>query len=364
MASSETYASSPSTPHYQIVSFGDSLSDVGTYAPAAASFGGGRFTTNPGEVWTQVLARSYGDCLTAAYTGGFGTPLIANPGGFGYGQGGARVERPIPFSGNTTLYAFSSDPNSLISPLQALRNTQANIASAEPGSGVGMGLSGTSITSQIRCYLDHHHQFNASQLVLMNGGGNDILANASAAAIGDIPFPEAIKAIQTAAIQYAGLIQTVYENGAQNLITTNIPDLGHTPIGATDLETSTVLTELSILFNTTFMQSLEASLPAEHTVITIDAFAFINQMLQTYQEHGFSVSNTSIACKLGLLPECYQSALFCSPALYVEPNADQTYMFADSVHPSSHLHALFAEHVKEQFEASLAHRSNLSIAAA
>ena len=38
----------------QVVSFGDSLSDVGTYSPViTSSFGGGRFTTNPGEVWTQ-----------------------------------------------------------------------------------------------------------------------------------------------------------------------------------------------------------------------------------------------------------------------------------------------------------------------
>ena len=51
----------------QVVSFGDSLSDVGTYSPvAAANFGGGRFTTNPGEVWVQNVAKYYGDTLTPA----------------------------------------------------------------------------------------------------------------------------------------------------------------------------------------------------------------------------------------------------------------------------------------------------------
>lgn len=58
----------------QIVSFGDSLSDVGTYAPvAAANFGGGRFTTNPGQVWVQNVAQYYGDTLTPAMTGGLGS---------------------------------------------------------------------------------------------------------------------------------------------------------------------------------------------------------------------------------------------------------------------------------------------------
>ena len=62
----------------QVVSFGDSLSDVGTYAPVIqSSFGGGRFTTNPGEVWTQKVAEYYGDTLKPAYLGGFGQPLVA-----------------------------------------------------------------------------------------------------------------------------------------------------------------------------------------------------------------------------------------------------------------------------------------------
>lgn len=63
--SSNTSSANTSTPtggvNLQVVSFGDSLSDVGTYAPViTASFGGGRFTTNPGEVWTQKVAEYYG----------------------------------------------------------------------------------------------------------------------------------------------------------------------------------------------------------------------------------------------------------------------------------------------------------------
>ncbi len=81
MASFETHEDSFHAPRYQIVSFGDSQSDVGTYALVTTDFGGGRFTTNPGKVWPQVIARSYGNTLSAAYTGGFGTTLVANPTG-------------------------------------------------------------------------------------------------------------------------------------------------------------------------------------------------------------------------------------------------------------------------------------------
>src|SRR5690348_1616911 len=123
MASSfKTQENSSTTPRYQVVSFGDSQSDVGTYALAAADFGGGRFTTNPGEVWPQVVARLYGDTLTPAYSGGFGTPLVANPSGFGYAQGGARIS----LSATTTLYSANYDPDSNISLLEMLKSSNAN----------------------------------------------------------------------------------------------------------------------------------------------------------------------------------------------------------------------------------------------
>src|SRR5471032_1239298 len=55
----------------QVVSFGDSLSDVGTYA-YARKFGGGTYTTNPGAISVAVIAEHYGSGLTPALTGGFG----------------------------------------------------------------------------------------------------------------------------------------------------------------------------------------------------------------------------------------------------------------------------------------------------
>ncbi len=357
MTAFDTPAHSSSALRYQVISFGDSLSDVGTYAPAAARFGGGRFTTNPGEVWTQILAQAYGDTLIAAYTGKFKTPLTRNPLGFGYAQGGSRIEHPVPFSGNTALYSNAHENHQTdATPQQALRNAHKNIRQRKSGKENTLGLMNMSIAAQIESHLENNLRFTPSQLVLINGGSNDIMANAVAAAIGEIGFAEAIRSVQTAASQYAGLIQKLYAHGAENLIMTNMPDLGHTPIGMTDIETSTVLTQLSLLFNTTTLKCLETQLPAEHSVVFIDTFSYLNQVLDAYKEYGFSVSNTGIACKMEALPAYYQSTLFASPKIYVEPNADQTYMFADGAHPSTRMHALFAQHIQTQFEASLAKR--------
>ena len=51
----------------QVVAFGDSLLDAGTYSKfAEKTLGGGRFTTNPGLNFTQDVAQHYGDRLWPA----------------------------------------------------------------------------------------------------------------------------------------------------------------------------------------------------------------------------------------------------------------------------------------------------------
>jgi outer membrane lipase/esterase len=96
------------------VTFGDSLSDVGTYAvgPVAAA-GGGKFTINgdstaanpvmTGKNWTELMAAQFGlPAPCAAQTGldgdptkGFSVPVVNHAGCFGYAQGGARVSNPV-----------------------------------------------------------------------------------------------------------------------------------------------------------------------------------------------------------------------------------------------------------------------------
>src|SRR6185295_16373571 len=73
-------ASGPAAAQFnQFYFFGDSLSDAGSFKPVLPP-GTGLFTTNPGPIWTQVLAERYG--LTS-------TP--AKQGGNNYAEGGARV---------------------------------------------------------------------------------------------------------------------------------------------------------------------------------------------------------------------------------------------------------------------------------
>jgi phospholipase/lecithinase/hemolysin len=362
----------------QVVSFGDSLSDVGTYAPVIqASFGGGRFTTNPGEVWTQKVAEYYGDTLKPAYLGGFGRPLAA-AGGFGYAQGGSDV---------ANAQGKGWAPNN-------------------------MAATTVPIVGQVQNYLSAHTSFNANQLVLVNGGANDIFQfaenTANLTALGaalQTQFPLLVQAgklpntqagqvafivgylqqlsnpqVAQAASQLAAQVKTIVNAGATHVVVSTVPDIGNTPLGvaanASTPGSAALLSGISAAYNYLFVQNLTAlGLLGTGKVIVVDAFTWQDQQLPNYKALGFTVSNTGTACNLtamqtnatayaranpsatnGLTPEQYGaqfgSSLFCSPQTYTVAGADQTYMFADTVHPSSHMHALFAQYVQQQIAAA------------
>ncbi|WP_277186070.1 SGNH/GDSL hydrolase family protein [Caballeronia sp. BR00000012568055] len=308
----------------QIVSFGDSLSDVGTYAPvAAANFGGGRFTTNPGQVWVQNVAQYYGDTLTPAMTGGFGVAPVTQS-GMGYAQGGSRVTNPIGIGHNTTNAADYS------------------------------GALTVPVVQQVTNYLAAHGSFNSNQLVIINGGANDILYNLQAAQAGAITPTAASAAIQQAAIDLAGVVGKVLQSGATHVLVSDVPDIGTTPQGMMSSATGKAqLSQASLGFNQVLAGALtQAGLMSK--VIYLDIVAPLANITANFGQYGFTVSNTGTACNLQAMaaaaakfgepnPQAFATSLFCSPETLTVAGADQTYMYADTVHPTTHLHALYAQ---------------------
>ncbi|MDR5812499.1 MULTISPECIES: SGNH/GDSL hydrolase family protein [unclassified Caballeronia] len=316
----------------QVVSFGDSLSDVGTYAPvAAANFGGGRFTTNPGQVWVQNVAQYYGGTLTPAMTGGFGVAPV-NQTGLGYAQGGSRVT-------NAMGIGHATDPNSYAGALTV------------------------PVSAQVQNYLAAHGSFNANQLVIVNGGANDILYNLQALKAGAISQTDAFAAIGLAAQQLGGIVASILSHGATHVLVSNVPDIGTTPQGAlSDAVTRGALTAASQGFNNALDLTLQG-LQIKSKVIYLDVPPKLAQITANYQQLGFKVSNTGTACNLQAMaaaaakygepdPQDFATSLFCSPQVQTEAGADQTYMYADTVHPTTHLHALYAQQAEQTIAAS------------
>jgi phospholipase/lecithinase/hemolysin len=291
----------------QVVSFGDSLSDVGTYAPLASAVGGGRFTTNPGQVWTQDVAQYYGDVLTAAFTIDITHELKAQ-GGLGYAQGGATVATPA------NLYDFLTDV---------------------------IGNIEMPVNQQVSSYLAAHGSFNSGQLVLVWAGANDVLRAGS--------LPAAAPIVQTAASTLAQVVGQIVQGGATHVVVVNVPNIGLTPKGITSADGGANLTQLSQLFNNDLNAALQAD-GLQGKVIQIDAYTWADQIIANFQANGFVVSNTATACDPAKTPD--DTSLLCSPATYVTANADQTYIFADDIHPATRLHSLFAQFVEQQVAAS------------
>jgi phospholipase/lecithinase/hemolysin len=287
----------------QVVSFGDSLSDVGTYAPIASAVGGGRFTTNPGQVWTQDVAQYYGGSLSAAFTIDITHKLSAQS-GFGYAEGGATVATP-------------ANQNDFLTDV--------------------IGNVEMPVNQQVSSYLGTHGSFNSGQLVLVWAGANDVLRAGS--------LPAAAPTVQTAATALAQVVGQIIQNGATHVVVVNVPNVGLSPKGITSSDGGANLTQVSQLFNADLNSALQAD-GLQGKVIQIDSYTWVDQIIANFQANGFTVSNTSQACDPTKTPD--DTALLCSPATYVTANADQTYMFADDIHPTTHLHALFAQFVEQQ----------------
>ncbi len=323
---------SPDNRHFQFVAFGDSLMDAGTYSPIAKLlFDGGRFTTNPGHIFAQDVASNYGDRLTPAFVGGLGIPLFP-AGGLDYAQGGSRVKLQ-PGTG----HASSGTPNAVFAAATTIP-----------------------IKDQVAAYLCAHKKFRPNQIVLIDGGSDDIFFNLQAAQTAGTPAAQqaAADAIAQAAVDLVDILGTLFANGAKHVVLMNVPDIGVTPLGISSPDHGQSLTELARLFNATLIDTLQQT-NLINQVILVDIFTELDEVLANYQANGFLVSNTAIACNLQAQvaratelnlpdPTAFAEALFCSPQTLTVQHADQTFMFADTLHPTTHLGAVFAQFLEDR----------------
>lgn len=145
------------------VSFGDSLSDVGSYAVGTVlAKGGGKFTINgdntkinpelTGKNWTEHLAAQFGLAAPcAAETGlegnalkGLAVPRVKHAGCYGYAMGGSRVTNPV-------------GPNNKLT-------------------GSELGALTVPVVTQIANHLAvSGGKFSGTEAVFVMAGGNDVL---------------------------------------------------------------------------------------------------------------------------------------------------------------------------------------------
>ena len=357
-------------PFTSVVSFGDSLSDVGTYQIATAIPGtnppiylGGKFTTNSAtsKIWVENIAARLGLMVTPAEVG-FGSYMKDCPAAdqglastcTAYGQGGARV---------TADFGYRHESGALTVPVKR----------------------------QIAHHLNSFQRFKTSDLILLWAGANDLLwemekdpainpqsfvlklfqidAWAHAGTITPDQAQALIveaqlasqAAMRTAALEMAGYIRTeILANGGKYVAVLTLPDPAVTPEGVATTAFSPILGAALTAFSDAFNQGLKDGL-AGQPVQTIDIRRFISDVVAHPARH--HMANVTVpACDaekiagIANIAVTNVSALICNATPNVAYNgllqdADiDTWFFADQNHPTVGGYRLISNEVMRQLK--------------
>ncbi len=275
--------------------FGDSLSDAGSFKPALPP-GTGLYTTNPGPMWTQVLAQRYGMTSTPA-----------NQGGNDYAEGGARVSQQPGVPPNFPLTA-----------------------------------NATPVLTQISQFLSHGPA-DPGALYSVWAGGNDLFTQLALLQAGAITQAQLQANMALAAQQLVGGVAQLQAAGANNILVFNLPDAGKTPDGIESGQGAAV-SQVVGLYNSTIQAGLNQ---IGGNVIRVNIFGLLNEVIADPTRYGFT-NVTSRACTNDFGGRVY--ALFCTPDTLVSPDAPNTYLFADGNHPTTAGMKLVAQLVASMIE--------------
>jgi outer membrane lipase/esterase len=263
----------------QVVSFGDSLSDNGNVALLSGSPVVTRFTTNPGTVAVENIAKYFNLTLTPSLQGG-------------------------------TDYAFGGARAAIANPVPAT-------------------------SAQIQQYLTANGgKANPNTLYTMWIGANDILAATANPATAQV-------VVGTAAQNEVGQIKALQAAGAKTIVVFNLPDIGKTPAAQSQGAAAAAgVTQLAQLYNGILSGGLASS---NKGIVPIDTYTLLNEVIANPSAYGFT--NVKV-------PACTTaSSITCSPATLRDPNAAQTWLFADGIHPTTAAHALLSQYAISIIEA-------------
>lgn len=241
----------------------------------------GKFTTNPGPVWAETVAAFYGTGAVSAVSGGTN-----------HAVGGARVAQ-LPGVPN-------APPTATATPLA----TQITAYLAATG--------GTA---------------DAGALYTVWGGANDIFAALNTPAT-------AQAAVGQAAADLVTQVARLRAAGARHILVPTVPDIGITPFGrAQGSAVAAQITQLVSGYNQIVMAGLSA---AGGAAIPVDTFALLRAAVANPAAYGFA-NVTGTACTTS-------SSLLCSSATLAAPDAAESYLFADGVHPTTAGHRAIADY--------------------
>jgi len=331
----------------RLVSFGDSLSDLGTYRVGdVKAAGGGKYTVNTAsgptaEIWTELLAIQFAlPAPCPAQTGLDGTgnnsqmPPKNSADCFSYAQGGAMVTNPVGIGNKQSSTSAIASVGPLTVPVsQQIQNHLTAVGGRFTGSEVVFVWAGG---NDFFTWFGAVGQAAAAAAAKATASGATAAGVAAAAAQTEV----SLENMRTAGAEMAAYVQTkLIDNGARYVVVLSVPDVNASPFAAQYPGNTAVIAALVDSFNT----QLKAGLTSPQVLYIDLVQATANQI---NHPSDFGISNVSkAACGTA-------SGLICTEATAAATAADTSrYFYADSVHPTPYGHALLANLVHQQMYA-------------
>jgi len=272
--------------------FGDSLTDGGYFKKATEALGhpqSGQYTTNPDNTWATPFAESLGlNSVENTYDEATGQQTTT---GNNYAIGGAR-------SGIDLQHDKYKDTT-------------------------GKPLPVYSTHSQVDRYLADKN-IDSKGLYTVWTGANDLFA-----VVKDVP--NASNIISAAVSDEVATVKKLHDNGANYIVVPNIPDVGLTP-NFVGTPLATFGTGLVNQYNEALYSGMKNT---GANVIPLDTFSLVQQVAANPAAYGFS-NVTDKACKDSSSVECGRDD--------IEKGAENSYFFADGVHPTGRAHRMIADY--------------------
>jgi len=273
--------------------FGDSLTDGGYFKKATEALGhpqSGQYTTNPDNTWATPFAESLGlNSVQNTYDEVTGQQTTT---GNNYAIGGAR-------SGIDLQHDKYKDTTGKPLPVYSTR-------------------------SQVDRYLADKN-IDSKGLYTVWTGANDLFA-----VVKDVP--NASNIISAAVSDEVATVKKLHDNGANYIVVPNIPDVGLTP-NFVGTPLATFGTGLVNQYNEALYSGVKNT---GANVIPLDTFSLVQQVAANPAAYGFS-NVTDKACK-------DTSSVECGRADLDKPGAENSYFFADGVHPTGRAHRMIADY--------------------
>ena len=187
------------------------------------------------------------------------------------------------------------------------------------------GLTVDSAKTQLDSYLENN-SVDSKGLYSVWIGANDLLA-----VVDDLPNKDSI--ISEAVEHQVGIINKLHNNGANYILVPNIPDVGLTPyLSALGQGLQDFGTKMSEQYNDTLYSGIKQT---GANVIPLDTFGLLQKVAKNPSAYGFSNMNEKACGSVSSL-ECGRDD--------IKEGAENSYFFADSIHPTGRAHKMIADY--------------------